>query len=41
VGTTFRYEDPSDDLDIDAALALATAAIGLAEQTLEEQEADS
>jgi HEPN domain-containing protein len=35
-GTTFRYEDPREDLDIDAALEAATAAIGLAEETLAE-----
>ncbi len=33
-GTTFRYEDPGDDLDTDAALEAATAAIDLAEEAL-------
>ena len=33
-GTTFRYEDPGDDLDTDAALEGATAAIDLAEEAL-------
>jgi HEPN domain-containing protein len=33
-GTTFRYEDPGNDLDTDAALEAATAAIDLAEEAL-------
>jgi HEPN domain-containing protein len=33
-GTTFRYEDPGNDLDTDAALEAATAAINLAEEAL-------
>jgi HEPN domain-containing protein len=37
----FRYEDEVSDLDIEAALGAATAAIGLAEQTLDEDEAKS
>jgi HEPN domain-containing protein len=39
-GTTFRYEDPNDDLDVDAALEAATAAIGLAEHVLDEDNTD-
>jgi HEPN domain-containing protein len=35
-GVTFRYDDPSFSLDIDAGLAAATAAIALAEETLDE-----
>jgi hypothetical protein len=40
-GVTFRYDDPSVPLDADKGLKAATAAIGLGEQTLEEQEAES
>jgi hypothetical protein len=32
----FRYEDETADLDTDAALEAATAAIGLAEEILDE-----
>jgi HEPN domain-containing protein len=35
-GVTFRYDDPSISLDTDAGLAAATAAIGLAEEVLDE-----
>ena len=35
-GTTFRYEDPEGDLEIDAGIEAATAAIGLAEEILGE-----
>ncbi len=33
-GTTFRYEDPGNDLDTDDGLEAATAAINLAEEAL-------
>ena len=33
-GTTFRYEDPGNDLDTDDALEAATTAINLAEEAL-------
>jgi HEPN domain-containing protein len=39
-GVTFRYDDPSISLDTDAGLAAATAAIGLAEEVLEEDRED-
>lgn len=35
-GVTFRYDDPSVPLDVDKGLEAATAAIGLAEETLED-----
>jgi hypothetical protein len=35
-GVTFRYDEPSVPLDVDKGLTAATAAIGLAEETLEE-----
>jgi HEPN domain-containing protein len=35
-GVTFRYDDPSISFDTDAGLTAATAAIGLAEETLAE-----
>jgi HEPN domain-containing protein len=37
-GTTFRYESPSDDLDIESAVEGAAAAIGVAQQVLDENE---
>lgn len=39
-GTTFRYEDPREELDTEAAVEAATAAIAIAEETLSEARAD-
>jgi HEPN domain-containing protein len=35
-GVSFRYDDPSISLDVDAGLAAATTAIGVAEEVLDE-----
>jgi HEPN domain-containing protein len=40
-GVTFRYDDPIVPLDADRGLEAATAAIGLAAQTLDEEETKS
>jgi HEPN domain-containing protein len=40
-GASFRYEDPSDDLEVDRGIDAANAAIGLAESVLSEDEFSS